>query len=74
MPKPVWQKRMELIFDEWQRQYAANPESFAEILDEDGNAVQGYGAGAARTFKRIADEMDDKGLLPGPVEDAPDAV
>lgn len=56
--------RMEAIFNEWARQYAENPESFSEILDENGNAVDDYGKEATFCFCRIANELDTQGKLP----------
>lgn len=58
------QKRMAMIFDEWARLYAINPNEFGGILDKDGNPVEGYGEGCAIYFAKIAGDMDAQGLLP----------
>lgn len=57
-------KRMAMIFNEWARRYAANPDEFADILGPDGKAIEDYGERATSYFHRIANEMDDKGQLP----------
>lgn len=59
-------KRMTLIFDEWARRYSENPDDFQNILDENGNPVEGYGESCALYFAMIAQEMDANGLLPLP--------
>jgi hypothetical protein len=56
--------RMTMIFNEWARRYAENPDDWSEILDDDGNPFDDYGESAMRTFTKIAKEMDDSGLLP----------
>lgn len=62
----VTRKRMTLIFDEWARRYSENPDDFQNILDENGNPVEGYGESCALYFAMIAQEMDANGLLPLP--------
>lgn len=62
----VTRKRMTLIFDEWARRYSENPDDFENILDENGNPVEGYGESCALYFAMIAQEMDANGLLPLP--------
>lgn len=60
------QTRMMMIFNEWARRYAENPDSFKEILDEDGRPFDDYGESAMRTFNKVENEMDEAGLLPNP--------
>lgn len=57
---------MTMIFNEWAARYAANPDEFSEILGDDGKPVADYGECCARYFAKIADEMDEAGLLPRP--------
>ena len=64
----VTQERMALVFNEWARQYAEDPEGFDEILDASGNPVTEYGERAATTFRRIARGMDAQELLPVPAD------
>ena len=56
--------RMMLIFNEWNRQYAEEPEKFSDSLDEDGQPIDDYGHECTMHFVRLAKEMDSKGLLP----------
>jgi hypothetical protein len=56
--------RMTMIFNEWARRYAENPDDWSEILDDDGNPFDDYGESAMRIFTKITKEMDDSGLLP----------
>lgn len=63
----ITHQRMAAIFNEWARRFAADPESFSEIIGEDGKPVEDYGESCATYFNRIAREMDDDGLLPRPV-------
>ncbi len=58
------QRRMRMIFDEWARRYAEDPNEFDGILGKDGKPVEGYGEGCAIYFAKIAGEMDVRGLLP----------
>ena len=58
--------RMTMIFNEWADRYAKNPDKFGEILGEDGKPVADYGEACMRYFCKIAEEMDEAGLLPTP--------
>ena len=60
------QQRMTLIFNEWAKRYADNPDEFGAILDADGRPVIDYGQSCTLYFERIADEMDASGDLPKP--------
>jgi len=60
----VIQKRLTIIFNEWAKRYAADPASFSDILDKEGNPVEDYGRCCAIYFDKIAKEMDAAGLLP----------
>ena len=63
------EKRMTMIFNEWADRYAKNPDEFGEILGEDGKPVADYGESCMRYFIKVANEMDDAGLLPSPSEE-----
>lgn len=66
-PSPsITQQRMTMIFNEWARRYAEDPEGFSSILDGDGQPIEDYGEACALYFTQIADEMDAGGLLPRP--------
>ena len=41
----------------WAERYAEDPESFEEILDDDGNVVDDYGLACAKYLKSILDEL-----------------
>lgn len=60
------QQRAALIFNEWARRYAENPDEFGAILDADRKPVEDYGQRCAIYFTEIAKDMDAKGLLPIP--------
>ncbi len=64
LSKSLWYQRMSLIFNEWAFRYAEDPDSFDQILDEQGNPVEDYGDRCAFYFTTIADEMDAAGKLP----------
>ncbi len=49
--------QMAAVFNEWARRYAEAPETFGEILDQQGRPISDYGLRAARTFARIAAEI-----------------
>lgn len=56
------------IFNEWAKRYSENPEHFCDtILDENGKPVEDYGWDCYHYFTKIADEMDEAGLLPKPL-------
>jgi hypothetical protein len=55
---------MAKIFNEWAKRYSEAPDSFSNILDDDGRPVEDYGENCATYFRRLADEMDGMGLLP----------
>ena len=59
---------MMMIFNEWAARYAENPEEFSEILGEDGKPVADYGESCMRYFIKVANEMDESGMLPSPSE------
>ena len=61
------QQRMTIIFNEWAARYAADPDSFSDILGADGNPVKDYGQLCAIYFEKIANELDAAGKLPLPV-------
>ncbi len=51
------QERLAAVFNEWARQYATDPKSFAEILDSEGKAVENYGERAAIMFDQVSMEV-----------------
>lgn len=53
----VTEERLAVLFDEWNRRYAENPDSFSENLDGDGNAITGYGANCARYIVKLNEEI-----------------
>jgi len=55
------------IFNEWAQRYADNPESFSEILGEDGRPVEDYGECCTVYFARLAEELEAAGRLPMPI-------
>lgn len=59
-----------MIFNEWAARYAANPDEFSEILGDDGKPVTDYGENCMRHFIKVANEMDEAGLLPRAGENA----
>lgn len=62
----ITQQRMAMIFNEWAKRYAENPDEFASILNDDGNPAADYGEKCARYFTKLADEIDSNGILPKP--------
>lgn len=62
--KSITRRRMEMIFNEWAKRYAENPEEFLSILDEDGNPENDYGKHCTEYFYQLADELDAANLLP----------
>ena len=62
----VTERRMAIVFNEWAKRYAENPDEFSEILDADGKPVTDYGECCTHYFNRLAIELDGKGLLPRP--------
>ncbi len=66
MQKIVTETRMTMIFNEWASRYAKNPNEFGEILGDDGKPLEDYGENCMRYFIKIANEMDESGLLPTP--------
>ena len=60
-------ERMAIIFNEWAKRYAENPDEFDDILDEDGNPSSDYGESCAIYFHQLANELDERGQLPRPV-------
>lgn len=50
-------EQMAAVFNEWARQFAADPAAFGPILDEQGQPVVGYGESCAIHFERIANEL-----------------
>lgn len=69
----ITQQRMAMVFNEWAKRYAENPDEFNPVLDENGEPVTDYGENAARYFEQIAAEMDVKGTLPKTAPAPPDA-
>ena len=67
----ITQTRMALIFDEWAKRYAENPEEFNSVLNADGNPSESYGESCALYFEQIAREMDaDNGQFSEPTKTA----
>lgn len=64
LSKNRWYQRMSLIFNEWAIRYAEDPDSFEQILDEQGIPVEDYGSRCAFYFTALADELDAAGKLP----------
>lgn len=60
------QRRMTIIFNEWARRYAKDPDSFSEILDAKGKPVKNYGKQCALYFEQLAIELDAAKKLPRP--------
>ena len=63
-PRQVSQQRMAIVFNTWAQRYRESPDSFDELLDDDGNVISDYGQRCARHFESIADELDADGKLP----------
>ena len=63
-PKSLTIQRMTKIFNEWAKRYSEDPKEYSNILDEKGNPVKDYGECCARYFTDLANEMDEKELLP----------
>lgn len=55
-----------MIFNEWARRYAADPDAFGAILDENGRPVEDYGINCTHYFNQIATDMEEEGKLPTP--------
>jgi len=55
--------RNKSIFNEWARMYADDPESFSDILDENGNAITDYGINAANTYAMIESDLIHNGVI-----------
>ena len=51
------QHRIAVIFNEWARRYADNPEEFSEVLDARGNPVADYGHRCAEYFTQLNLEL-----------------
>jgi hypothetical protein len=64
--KSITRQRMAIIFNEWNRRYCENPDDFGDNFDLDGNPNKDYGECCADYFTEIADELDEKNLLPRP--------
>lgn len=47
-----------VVFDEWNHQYAKNPEKFSRTLNEDGSPKYGYGEEATNTLIKMAKELN----------------
>jgi len=58
------QQRMAIIFDEWRKRWIEDPKDYIP-LEEDGDPKT-YGENCARFFEELANELDEKGLLPKP--------
>jgi len=62
----ITRERMTMIFNEWAKRYSESPDEFSDILDDEGNPVSDYGENCAIYFEKLANEMDNNGLLPTP--------
>jgi predicted HTH domain antitoxin len=51
------EKRASIIFNEWVRRYAKDPEEFSKILDENGKPYKDYGDMAAAYFMFLDREL-----------------
>ncbi len=49
--------QLALILDEYVRRYAEHPERFMPLLDEQGQAREGYGQACARHMAEIAADL-----------------
>ena len=58
------EQQMAAVFNEWARRCAEAPETFTEILDQQGRPIPDYGLRAARTFAHIAAEMQARDAVP----------
>ena len=63
---PVWynvegdisrKQTLAVIFDEWAKRYANNPEAFSTVLDSAGNPIEDYGRACAAYFVQIEKEL-----------------
>jgi hypothetical protein len=52
------EKEIAAVFEEWQRQYREDPESFEKDKETAKKTVSTYGQGAAKTFLRIRKELE----------------
>ena len=57
-------QRLGLIFNEWNRRYASDPEKFISSLTENGEASRSYGEMCAAYFTELEQDMDSLELLP----------
>jgi hypothetical protein len=62
----ITMQRMSIVFNEWAKRAAANPEDFGSIFDANGVPVEDYGDRSAILFNQIAAELDADGKLPRP--------
>jgi len=60
----VVEKRMAIIFNEWNKRYSENPSEFVEQLDENGEPIEDYGRLCAIYFTELAEELDKANKLP----------
>lgn len=51
------QQRLAVIFNEWARRYAENPDEFDEVLDADGKPVTDYGDRCAIYLTELENEL-----------------
>ena len=61
---PIYEQRMEIIFNEWNRRYSNSSDDFKSSLNENGEPIKNYGKICTEMFKKIADDLDKEGILP----------
>ena len=49
-------KRIAVLFNEWQRRYAADPGAFTNILDKEGRPISDYGERCAIYLMQLEKE------------------
>lgn len=57
--QPIPNAVLENIFNEWVKQYAEDPESYDDILDDDGNPFSDYGKRSAEVFNELYNELGE---------------
>lgn len=53
MTKTFDDTRLVVLFNEWVKQYAENPDEFGELLDENGNPYPDYGSECVAFLKKL---------------------
>lgn len=53
------QRFMAAVFNEWNKRYSENPDSFSDNLDENGKPIEDYGESCAIYFTKLEEELTD---------------